>query len=558
MSRSPKLLLHESDQGTILPEINKPKSFSTSPKHSLPGVPLISSQASGIIKQEDLLITQLNNQNKKDRGRVTIKLQKKVSDSSPSKKKNSQLFKILKEKDAYIHQLEIQLSEHQKNYEERYSPKPDPDCQVLVQSDEKIEEKSEAHEYVREVWNRYKSKDFEIFSLKTENDDFKKVLEKISIELYDYKFKVKDLEKNSEKLRKKIEEVQKELEDKSSSTRLLEKKVKEKEMELLYKVDENEDLNKLLKISEDKRRVAVELANNFEKKYFSFKTKQGNFSKQQKESKSNLDNLSKLLQEKEKTIKDLQEKLLHSETSLNEFISEYNSIKTELEMVRLSKKNSTEYLESKVERIEEENKNLKVSIQDAQKFTGRQNSKRSETVINSKYFSRLTSQELTKANSKIFELEEKLMEKNLEIEKLNKDFSYLNKQVHSKDLIMQKMKSKTEEFDGIERGNFVDKGCVSDTPWISFEIRKLIEFCRVLNDGIRCSKCFCCDQGFFSFYPCGHFSCAGCKEGTEICAKCCKKVSIMLPAPYCLEFVEVLAKLKDGLERCEDFVLNLA
>ena len=556
MSRSPKLLPHESDQGTILPEINKPKSFSTSPKHSLPGVSLLSSQVSGPLKQEDLLITQLNNQNKKDRGRVTIKLQKKIPDTLPAKKKNSQLFKILKEKDAYIHQLEIQLSEHQRNYEERYSPKPDPDGQV-GQTDEKTEEKSEAHEYVREVWNRYKSKDFEIFSLKTENDDFKKVLEKISIELYDYKFKVKDLEKNSEKLRKKLEEVQKELEDKSLSSRLLEKKVKEKEMELLYKADENEDLNKLLKISEDKRRVAVELANNFEKKYFAFKTKQGSFSKQQKESKSSIDSLSKLLQEKEKTIKDLQEKLLHSETSLNEFASDYSSIKAELEMVRLSKKNSTEYLESKVERIEEENKNLKVSIQESQKFTGRQNSKRSETVINSKYFSRLTSQELTKANSKIFELEEKLMEKNFEIEKLNKDFSYLNRQVHSKDLILQKMKSKTEEFDEVERGNLIDRSSPGDAPCIAYEIRKMIDLCRVLSDGVRCSKCFGCDQGLFSFYPCGHFTCPGCKEGTEICVRCCKKVSIVLPAPYVQEFAEVLAKLKNGLGRCENFVLNM-
>jgi myosin heavy subunit len=545
---------HDSEGPSLLPEINKPKSFSGSPKLPLSGVSLYSS-LSGPLKPEDLVITQFHEKNTKDRGRVSIKLHKKLNEVSPSKKKNNQIFRIIKEKDAYIHQLEIQLSEHKKNCEARYSPKPDNDVQTVQVNEEKIEEKIDAQEYVREVWNRYKTKDFEILSLKTENEDFKKVLEKISNELFEQKVKVRDLEKIVEKIKKNKEECEKELEDKGLIIRNLEKKLKDKEIEVMYKVDEIEDFQKLLKVSEDKRKVAVELANNYEKKYFNFKTKQGNFFKSQKDLKANIDLLTKQLHEKESLNKSLQLKLSQSEATLNDYYSLQNSLKIELEMMRVSKKTSTEYLESKVEKIEEENKILKESIQETKKFITRSSSKRSETVINSKYFNRLSNQELTKAHQKIFELEEKLTEKSLEIEKMNKNFQYLNSQLHSKDLLMQKLQVKSDEA---EIPTIPSKNSFGSFWWLDIEneMRALIDNMNTLENDLICSKCFSSEQNFFTLYPCGHFSCENCRDSLEICGKCLKKVSISLPANFCSDFLDFLSKVRKSVETIKKIIAN--
>ena len=536
--------LSQLEQINLLPELNKNKgkSLPNSPKNQpMPTnlSPQPSYQVPNSLRQEGFVITHISDRVKKDR-RVTIKLSKRIQEASPVTKEIKKLSKILLQKEELIHQLEAKLSECKKNCEEMQMKSTEDPMNIAV------ELKPAQDYYLRE--DRTKIKDSEVLSLKSENEQIKKMLENLTIE----KFKQDAKMKSFEKILKKNESSAKSLENQEIRIAALQKKLNEKELEIAFKVDEIKDLDRMLKLSEDKRKAAVDQQKDFESKYFAIKNKYNTLTTTINEQKSTIDQLANKLIGIESQLKDVKFAFSEQNNELSARKSELFSLNSELEILRAAKRSSADSFESKIQKIEEENKDLKRSLQNSKAISIRSNTKRSETVINSKYFNRLANQELVRTHHKLFEIEEKLINKNLELDRIKTDYNYMSKKLDTTEFVVKKLKKMLEdESESTEKNIWIAEACLSvDSEEI---LQKCLDRVERMRFEMKCSNC----SGLKDFcinYPCGHFTCAQCREcELEVCGACHQSIDAKVVSGYFkkfLEFLEIqkveLSQLREG------------
>lgn len=546
------LKFNQLDQLNLLPEINKNKgkSLPNSPKNQPMPIqtfnlsPQPSYQVPNSLRQEGLVITHINDKPKKDR-RATIKLTKRIQDTSLITKKYNQLSKLLIDKEEIILHLESKLSEYKKNCEDMQTKSIEDPVKV------ELEVKPVQLNHIREEIDQTKIKDFEIFNLKNENEQIKKILENVTIEKFNQEAKLK----NFEKICKNNEDSAKKLENQEIRISVLEKMLNDKGLEIAFKAEEIKDLGRMLKLSEDKRKAAVDQQKDFESKYIVIKTKYIASTTTISEQKSTIDQLANKLLGAEGQLKDLKFAFSEQNSELSECKSELYSLNSELEMLRAVKKSSTDSLELKIQKIEEENKGLKNSLQTSNAKPIRSNSKRSETVINSKFFTRLANQELVRTHHKLFELEEKLINKNLELEKIRTDYNYVSKKLDTKEVVVNKLKQMLEdESESTERNIWMPEVC------LNVDSDEMLQTCvgRVerMRSEIKCSNCSGSEM-FCVNYPCGHLTCAQCREKEiEVCGSCGQNIDAVVASGYFKQFLEFLEVQKTELEQISEVLIG--
>lgn len=501
----PIINLNDSESKSYFPEIKSIKSPSNSPKQHFSGTPIKGlaslNNASKHFGFEELVITKLNEKSQKEKQTKT----KKTSETSALKQKYIELIKFLKEREEYICQLESRMNDNDKEAD-------------LTEST-----KGQIYSH-RKKSNKNISKNGEILALKQENHDLIKSFEKASKQISDLSQKVSTLDQAKQKLLYKSEQLEKNLQQKLSETENLQKKLKETQTELESKLDELEDTSRLLQISEDKRRVAIEQTMNTEKKFFNIKLKNNEIITNQTELKTSLDDLTREILLKESEVRHLTEEIFVYQRKLEKEQDLNSTLRTELEMVKLMNKNNLEFWQTQLEEMEKENKELKESVADRSQHV-RRNSRRTETVIKNRFLDNFNAQEVARWQQKYFETEEKLMNKTMELEKFKKDGVYLHSQLEGKNELIDRLNKIIQ--DNIGETSSSQRFSSLHIEGL-YEVQELIDKLTKQNmsllENFQCSTCTS-QQNLQQNFPCTHLQCSNCQQNlNDLCSFCSKKV----------------------------------
>ena len=505
-----------------LPEIKNLKTSSNSPRQNLTNTPnssIISfNNLSKNLALEELVITKLNDKSKKEKQFKG----KKSAEATSFKQKYLELIKFLKEREEYICQLEGRFEEPEKAI------------------DIKIPTKTQDH-FIRKPSIKNLNKHTEILTIKQENLDLSKAYKKISKHNSDLAQKISSLEQTKQKTQQKFETLEKNFQQKFHETENLQKRLKETELELGNKTEELEDMTRLLRISEEKRKVAIEQTMNTEKKFFNVKSKNYAIVNSQTELKAGLDDLTRELLIKESELKHFYEEILEYQKKLEKEQNANSSLRTQLEMVILTNKNNLGFWQAKLEESEKQNKELKENLAFKNQHV-RKNSKRSETVIGHKFMDQFSAQEIARWQQKYYEAEEKLMAKTMEFEKMVKDGVYLNSQIDGKNLLIDRLNKV------IQDGSMSETSGSQKLSSLYFEgfyevqdlIEKLLKQNQTLIESYQCSACSN-PQDLHINHPCSHLQCSNCTQNLpDLCSFCSQKVVFSHQSPHSSNFLSHL------------------
>ena len=501
------------------PEIRNLKTSSNSPRQNLTNTPnssIISfSNHSKNLVLDELVITKLNDKSKKEK----LLKGKKSTEATSFKQKYLELIKFLKEREEYICQLEGRAGESEKVI----------DIKIPIKNQD---------QFVRKASIKNLNKHTEILTLKQENLDLSKAFKTISKQNSDLGLKISSLEQTKQRLKQKFETLEKNFQQKLIETETLQKKLKESELELANKIEELEDLARILRISEEKRKIAIEQTINTEKKIFNIKTKNYSIAHGQAELKMSLDDLTRELLSKESEIKNLHEEIFEYQKKLEKVDNSNSTLKTELEMVILTNKNNLAFWQAQLEEKDKQNKVLKENLsfknQDPRKI-----SKRSETVNGHKFMDQFSAQEIARWQQKYYETEEKLMAKNLDFEKMIKDGMYLSSQIDGKNLLIDRLNkiiqdSSMSETSGSQKlSSLYFEGFYE----VQDQLEKLLKQNQALLESYQCSTCSS-QQDLHTNHPCSHLQCSNCTQNLpDLCSFCSQKVHFSHQSPHSSNFL---------------------
>lgn len=501
MSKPLKLNLNDLSSSHYLPDIKSQKSAPTSPRIGFQAnlTPMAGNQADSS-RPEDLLITKLAEKKQKIGNSI-----KKLTQNQVSKKQYTGLLKFVKEREEYIEVLEKQLQE------------------INETTKVKVEEKYEVSFKERSPkFHVGTPKNCDLIKLRGENEDLKDSIEKLTKRIFEQKLKLEDLESQKEKQSRKIEIIEKTLEIKNIELQSLHHKLQENKSSEANKSEDLQDLERLLKISEDKRKVAIEQVITMEKRLFQIQSKNFNITNSQNELKSSLDDLTRNLLSKETELKDSLEQNRELQKKIRKEKDLASGFKTELEMIRVNMKTNEDFFKGKIDEITKENIELRETLNKSLQHI-RKNVKRAGTVAGSKYLDDYSEQETMRWQQKFFESEEKLALKSFELERVRKDDIYLHSQIDMKNSLIERLNKVLLETGDHSNSH---KARSSSLPFDSHQeltelIDKLLNQNDLLADNFRCSNCTSTSSPMVLLHPCQHIHCPQCQDADiNICKFC--------------------------------------
>ena len=419
----------------------------------------------------------------------------------------------------------------------------------------KEEEKSENLEFTRENLRRHKYKDIELFNSKKKNEEMKSFIDNLKDEMSSLKAKNKVIEECNQKMQLNLADTESIIKAYQNSLKNCEIKLYEREGDLKYKKAELDEINELLKKSEDKRKMATEYSNTVETSMAEFQRQIVSMKniniEQQKEIKEQI----KIIQMKNGLINDYEDKIKSLESKLDAEKAKNTFDTIEFEKSKENLKSIIEQNCVKIDKLESENNKLYENISQLQKEIRKPAqilpfSKRAETVIESKYFADLTREEAARWHSRYFATEQELLSTKHELEKVTKDYEYFKFQIGQKNLMLERLELFIESQ---EKPITVDSSPYSEHIAHIAEITTLVDNMSLKNKSLdeyfKCSSCFKHCQKNYLCFPCLHICCSNCKDELyNLCPKCSQKVVDISPAVYFDSFSSYYMQERDCLE----------
>ena len=557
----------ESSSLISFPTINKIKSSENTPRAAVAISPgffekdsrsLAYNNLSSTKKQiEDLVITKLGDNNKKKPTKFRLL---KENTSSSTKKLIETLQQRILEQELCINNLKSQFQpeKHIKSHKTSIN-QADFLTETISSLNKKMEQinHGDTEEFSRNVASRTKYKDKEILSLKQELNEYNSQFESVSHELLYLKdqnkqflqkislLKSKNLDLENDK--KEFQEHLRKAENETSGTGIL----------ILFKQNEVEELSQMLQKSEESRRRAVEHSSYLEKELYLLKEKVQKLKEKNCYLSQEIQKIMEMYVKSDNTIEELKIQLVHFESKVSSEKSKASALKNENEKLQESLAKAEERFSSKLERLTQENMELQerkhLSVNSNRVPPMRCTSKRSGTEIESKFLSKLTSEEASRWQQRYFSIEQDLLSKKQQIEKMSRDELYLHTQIDTKNAIIQRLE------DIIQISEPQSKNLKENTSLICEQVNEAYKILVVLDkmkgrledllDSFKCNSCFKVKCYQFICSPCGHLYCDSCKETVDaICAACTEKCNFMAPVKLLAKVIERINEEREDLD----------
>ena len=476
----------------------------------------------------------------------------------PSKSRHDKLLRKIHELESTNKNLEEELKRSKSNTDLKLNGEYMHDTVSSINKKNQLlkeEEKSENFEFTREKLRRNKYKEIELLNIKKKNEEMKSYIGSLTDELNVIRAKNKAIEESSQKIQQSLVDSDNIIKAYQTNLKTCEAKLTEREGELKYKQAELNEINELLKKSEDKRKLATEYSSSIENSMIGLQRQianlKNNNTEQQKEIKENI----RILQMKDEMIGEFEEKIKSFETKLESEKARSFADAIEFDKSKETFKSIIEQTSAKIEKLESENNKLYENISQLQREVKKPApvsnfSKRAETGTESKFFTDLTREEAARWHSRYFATEQELLATKHELEKVQKDYEYFKYQVMQKNLMLEKLELFIENQD---KPITIESSLHSeDIPHIA-EITTLVDNMSLKNNSLedyfRCSSCFKQCQKNYVCFPCFHACCSSCKDELDnLCARCSEKIMDIFPAVYFDAFSEYYIQERNCLE----------
>ena len=413
-------------------------------------------------------------------------------------------------------------------------------------------------EIKRDLNNRNKYKDFELFLSKQKNDEYLGYIDSFLGEIAELKQKNKATSENYSKLSQLAQDYETQLKNTQSLQKILEAKLAQATKDLSFKEEELKESEETLKKSEEKRRVANEQTTNIESKLTIFQRQIVKLHKQNSELQSELDKSKSKLESNEELFNEYDKKLDLCISQIDQLNSTSAKDLLEYEKVKKLMQGHIDLLTVRVEKLENENFKLLENLNSAQDTIKRGStnlplSKRTETLNGSKLLTDITKEEAARWHARYFSIEQELGLYKEQLEKLTKNENYYKTQIEQKNFIIQKMEFIIQNN---EKTPEIETKVVFEPKVYDSEVNHALEIMssrlKSIEENFKCENCFRFSKNNEICVPCLHLLCDSCKqECAGVCGRCVEKTEkfvkfegILRLAEFYLTQTDDLAKLR--------------
>ena len=557
----------ESDSFLTLPTINRIKPGENTPRiagtkspvylEKVSRSPVYNTLSSKKKQIEDLVITKLEDNKKKKLVKLSLPNE---NDSSSTKKLIKTLKKKVLEQELCIDSLKSMLQ----SGSNLNSHKPSiNNADFLTETVSSLNKRTEAiktpdkEEFSRNLVSRTKYKDKEIFYLKQELTEYNSQFDSVSHELLYLKDQNKKLLLKLNLQKSKTLEYENVRKDFQENLRKAENEIGETDLLLSLKQSEVEELTHLLHRSEENRKLAVEHSSYLEQQLYTFQEKVQKLKEKNHYLTQEIENITQLYVEKDNKVEELCRELAHTESKISSKKTKVSGLQMENEKLQVTLLSVEERFSEKLERLAQENNDLqekkRSSLNSNRSPSTRCTTKRSGTEIESRFLSKLTSEEITRWQQRYFSIEQDLLSKEQLLEKISRDEMYLHTQIDTKNVIIQRLEDMIQKSEP-PNANFKENSSVSFTQVNeAYKVLLVLDKMKIrikeLLGILKCDSCFKVKSWQYICNPCGHLCCESCKEMVDvICAACTEKVTFMAPVKYLGKVIEGINEEKEDLD----------